>query len=114
MSVARLLRPSVVAVTGLVAGFAVARASGRREAGGAVFAVAGAWCARRWWNSLGPRSAVGLVGLYAGAMGGSHPLAKRLGPWPSVASVSALVAAASELVTWRYAPARRSGGAGAH
>lgn len=113
MSVARLLRPSVVSVTGLMAGFAVARASGRREAGGAVFAVAGAWCARRWWKSLGPGAAVGLVGLYVGAMGGSHPLAKRIGPWPSVASVSALVATVSEVFTWRYAPARRGAGAGA-
>jgi hypothetical protein len=91
------LRPSVVAVSGLVAGFAVARGSGRRELGGAVFAVAGAWCGRRWWSSLGPRTAIGLGTLYLGAMGGSHPLAKRIGAWPSVAAVSALVATASEL-----------------
>jgi hypothetical protein len=97
MSVFGLARPSVVAVSGLVAGFAVARTSGRRELGGAVFALAGAWCARRWWSSLGPGRAVGLVGLYSGAMGGSHPLAKRIGAWPSVAVVSAVVAAASEL-----------------
>ena len=95
------LRPSIVAVTGLVAGFAVARGSGRRELGGAVFAVAGAWCAGRWWSSLGPKTAIGLGTLYLGAMGGSHPLAKRIGAWPSVAVVSALVATASEVSRWR-------------
>ncbi|HET9077806.1 MAG TPA: hypothetical protein VFN68_12810 [Acidimicrobiales bacterium] len=92
-----LLRPSLMAVTGLVAGFAVARSSGRREVGGAVFAAAGAYSARRWWKALGAGRALALLGLYAGAMGGSHPLAKRIGAWPSVAAVSAAVAAASEL-----------------
>ncbi len=107
MPVAGLFRPSVVCVTGLVAGFAVARASGRREVGGAIFALAGAWCARRWWKLLGPGAAVGLVGLYAGALGGSHPLAKKIGAWPSVACVSALVAGVSEVLTWRLAPPSR-------
>lgn len=45
---------------------------------------------------MGPRAAAGLVGLYAGAMGASHPLAKRIGAWPSVVAVSAVVAGASE------------------
>ena len=30
-------------------------------------------------------------------MGGSHPLAKKLGPWPSVLTVAAVTAGASEL-----------------
>ena len=94
----RLLRPSVVAATGLVAGFFVARRTGRRPLGGAVFAAAGAWCARRWWSRLGPAPALALSGLYAAAMGGSHPLAKRLGAWPSVATVTAVTAATAELV----------------
>ena len=92
-----LLRPSVVAATGLIAGFSVARSSGRREAGGAVFAVAGGWCARQWNRAMGRNGAAGMVGLYTGAMGASHPLAKRIGPWPSVLAVSALVAGASEV-----------------
>lgn len=101
MSGPAVLRPSVVAVTGLVAGFAVARTTGRREVGGAVFGIAGAWCARRWTRSLGAGPAVGLAALYAGAMGGSHPLAKRIGAWPSVAAVSGLVAAVSEVADRR-------------
>ncbi len=101
MSVSLLARPSVAAVSGLVAGFTVARATGRREVGGAIFALAGAWSGRRWWKSLGPVAGVGLLGLYAGAMGGSHPLAKKIGAWPSVAAVSTLVAVVSEVAMWR-------------
>jgi hypothetical protein len=32
-------------------------------------------------------------------MGGSHPLARRIGAWPSVAGVTAIAVAAAELVT---------------
>lgn len=93
---ASALRPSLLSVTGLVAGFAVARSSGRRELGGAVFAAAGVLSARQWVRSLGPARAAGLVGLYAAAMGSSHPLAKKIGAWPSVLAVSAVVATVSE------------------
>ncbi len=37
--------------------------------------------------------------LYVAAMGGSHPLAKKIGTWPSVLAVTATTAGASELVT---------------
>ena len=90
---------SAVAALGLVGGFAVARWSGRRELGGALFAAAGAWCARDWYRTSGPGVAAGLSALYLAAMGGSHPLAKRIGAWPSVAAVTAVTAAAAELVT---------------
>lgn len=101
MSRPALLRPSLVAVAGLVGGFVTARRTGRRETGGAVFAAAGAWCARRWSKSLGAGSAVALAGLYTAAMGGSHPLAKKIGAWPSVAVVSGAVAAAAEVADRR-------------
>lgn len=84
-----------VAVAGLAGGFAVARWTHRRELGGLAFAVAGAWCAREWSRTSGPGVAAALTGLYVAAMGGSHPLAKTLGPWPSVAAVSAAVAGAA-------------------
>ena len=64
-----------------------------------MFAAAGAWCAREWYRSCGPAAAAGLSVLYTAAMGGSHPLAKKIGAWPSVAAVTAATAAASELVT---------------
>ena len=90
---------SAAAALGLVGGFTVARRTGRRELAGALFAVAGAWCARDWYRTSGPAAAAGLSALYLAAMGGSHPLAKRIGAWPSVAAVTAVTVAAAELVT---------------
>lgn len=92
---------SAVAAAGLVGGFAVARYSGRRELGGIVFAVAGAVCGRRWSRAAGPVGAAAMSALYTGAMGGSHPLAKKIGAWPSVLAVTAVTVAASEAVTRR-------------
>lgn len=91
--------PSLVAAGGLIGGFAAARYTRRREIGGALFAVAGAWCFREWRRSAGAVAAAGLSALYVAAMGGSHPLAKKVGPWPSVITVSAVTAAASECST---------------
>jgi hypothetical protein len=90
---------SAVAAVGLTGGFLVARRTGRRDLGGALFAVAGAWCARDWYRASGPKAAAGLSALYVAAMGGSHPLAKRIGAWPSVAAVTAVTVTAAELVT---------------
>jgi len=90
---------SAIAALGLTGGFLVARQTGRRELGGALFAAAGAWCARDWYRTSGPAAAAGLSALYVAAMGGSHPLAKRIGAWPSVVAVTAVTVAASELVT---------------
>jgi hypothetical protein len=36
--------------------------------------------------------------IYAAAMGGSHPLAKKVGPWPAVLGVAAATALASEVI----------------
>jgi len=90
---------SAAVALGLAGGFLVAQRTGRRELGGAVFAAAGAWCARDWYRASGPAAAAGLSTLYLAAMGGSHPLAKRIGAWPSVAAVTAVTVAAAELVT---------------
>jgi hypothetical protein len=92
------MSPSLVCAAGLIGGFTAARYTGRREVGGAVFALAGAWCARAWQRQSGRLASAGLGAVYTAAMGASHPLAKRLGPWPSVLAVSAVVAAASEAV----------------
>lgn len=92
-------RPSTLAVVGLVGGFAAARYSGKRALGGAVFAAAGAAAAPRLVRTAGPRGAATVAAIYAAAMGGSHPLAKKVGPWPAVLGVAAATAAASEIVT---------------
>jgi len=84
-------RPTAPLVaTGLIGGFATARYTGHRELGGAVLAAAGAICARSWLRSSGPGVTGLLLGLYAAAFGGSHPLAKKIGAWPSVLTVTAI------------------------
>jgi hypothetical protein len=93
------LMSSAVAASGLVGGFLLARATGHRELGGALFAAAGAWCARDWYRASGPTAAAGLSALYVAAMGGAHPLAKRIGAGPSVIAVTAATVAAAEVVT---------------
>jgi hypothetical protein len=84
-----------VVATGLVGGFAIARFSGRRELGGLFLAACGLWSARQWNRVGGPPLAVGLGLTYAGAFGVSHPLAKRIGAWPSVLAVTAGAAGAA-------------------
>ncbi len=73
--------PSVPAVAaGLVGGYAVARYTGVRPLGGAVLAVAGA-------------------AACLSAFGASHPLAKKIGAWPSVAAVTVAASALTAAVT---------------
>jgi hypothetical protein len=38
---------------------------------------------------------MGLLGIYAAAFAGSHPLAKRIGAWPAVLAAAAASGAAS-------------------
>lgn len=89
---------SAIAAAGLIGGFLAARQTGRRDLGGVLFAAAGAWCARDWYRASGPAAAAGLSAVYVAAMGGSHPLAKRIGAWPAVAVVTAVTVTTAELV----------------
>jgi hypothetical protein len=84
-----------VVATGLVGGFAIARYSGRRELGGLLLAGCGVWSAREWARKGGPGLAIGLGLTYAGAFGVSHPLAKKIGAWPAVFTVTAVAAGAA-------------------
>ena len=92
-----------VVATGLIGGYAIARAGGRRELGGLFLAACGAWSARRWNRVGGPGLAVGLGLTYAGAFGVSHPLAKRIGAWPSVLAVTAVASGAAAALSDRRA-----------
>ena len=95
-----------VAAGSLALGFAVAQATGVRPLGGVVLALGCGWCALRWRERVGGGRAAGLVGLYLAAFAGSHVLAHAIGAWPSVAVVSAVVAAGSYAVA-DAAPDRR-------
>lgn len=98
---ASVLSPSLSSAVGLIGGFALAQATKRRQLGGAVFAVAGGLSVREWNRAAGPLPATALGAVYTMAMGGSHPLAKQLGAWPSVLLVTAVTVLASEAVLRR-------------
>ncbi len=89
-----------VVAPGLAGGYATARFSGVRLAGGVVLAAAGARAAWSWRAAHGPAVAVAPGAVYLGAFAASHPLAARIGAWPSVALVTAVasgVAGAADL-----------------
>ncbi|MFC9236241.1 hypothetical protein ACFTZK_07255 [Streptomyces decoyicus] len=86
---------SVTAATGLLGGYAVARWTKKRPLGGVALAAAGAVAARGWQQKAGNATAAALSGAYVAAFAGSHPLAKKIGAWPSVIAVAGGVALAS-------------------
>ncbi|WP_046730562.1 hypothetical protein [Streptomyces humi] len=94
---------SVIAAGGLVGGYGVARWTKQRPLGGAVLAVAGVAAARQWRQRAGGKAAGALSAAYVAAFAGSHPLAKKVGAWPSVFGVAGAVALASWAVADRRA-----------
>lgn len=92
---------AVVAAGSLIGGYLVARETKVRPLGGAVLAAGGAWCGRQWLRRSGPVGTIVLSGIYLGGFGASHPLAKRIGAWPSVLAVAGVSAAASWLIADR-------------
>ncbi|WP_047871266.1 hypothetical protein [Nocardiopsis sp. RV163] len=84
---------SVLTTAGLIGGYTVARATGNRPLGGAVLAAFGAAAFETRRRRSGVGAAVALTGVYVGAFGLSHPLAKKVGAWPAVLGVTAVTAA---------------------
>ncbi|WP_114558661.1 hypothetical protein [Desertihabitans aurantiacus] len=91
-----------VVALGLVGGFLTARESGIRPLGGLLLAAAGALAGRTTMAKRGPGMTVALGALYLLGFGASHPLAKVLGAWPAVLSVTAVSAAAQHLLVDRH------------
>ena len=81
---------AVVAASGLVGGYGVARWTRKRQLGGVVLAVAGATAAQQWRQQAGGKAAGALTAAYVAAFAGSHPLAKKVGAWPAVLGAVAL------------------------
>ncbi|CAL9524393.1 hypothetical protein [Streptomyces sp. enrichment culture] len=92
---------SVVAASGIVGGYGVARWTRQRPLGGVVLAAAGTAAARQWQQRAGGAAASALTAAYVAAFAGSHPLAKRVGAWPAVFGVAGAVALASWAVADR-------------
>ena len=80
---------------GLVGGFAAAQQTGVRPLGGAAMLGANVVAARQWYAVGGAPLVAGLTAAYWTAMGVSHPLAKKVGTWPSVLGVTAAAAGAA-------------------
>ncbi|WP_435595189.1 hypothetical protein [Tsukamurella tyrosinosolvens] len=90
-----------IAAAGLVGGYYIARETGIRPLGGVVLASAGAAAAQGWYAKAGAGTAAALGAVYLGGFGASHPLAKKVGAWPSVLGVAAVAAGASYLLVDR-------------
>lgn len=86
---------SMLTAAGLVGGYAVATTSKNRRLGGAVAAAALVTAWEGWRRNAGPGTACALAATYLAALGGSHPLARRIGAWPSVLTVATATAAAA-------------------
>ncbi len=99
MKPAKDVNTAAVTAVGLIGGWLTARESGIRPLGGVLLGVAGAWAARTWYARHGWAAAAGLSALYVGAFGLSHPLAKRIGGWPSVLAVTAVASGTAYLVS---------------
>ncbi|MCC3289898.1 MULTISPECIES: hypothetical protein [unclassified Arthrobacter] len=89
-----LLTPLITSA-GLIGGYQTARSTGNRQLGGAVLAAAGAGAFALWKRDAGTGTAAALTAGYVAAFGLSHPLAKKMGAWPAVYTVTGAVAAAS-------------------
>lgn len=83
---------------GLIGGWLTARETGIRPLGGVILGAAGAYATRTWYAKAGLPGAAALLTTYLGAFGGSHPLAKKIGAWPAVLSVTAASTAAAAVI----------------
>jgi hypothetical protein len=99
---------SVVAALTLVAGYAVAAATGVRPLGGLVLLAGLGLCWVLWTDLAGRTAALALVVAFVVAFIGSHLLALAIGAWPSVLVVAALMAGLAWLVADCRAPASRA------
>jgi len=97
----RLTPTAPVAAGSLIAGYAVASASGSRPLGGVVLLAGGLWCVRAWTQRNDARTAVTLACTGLAAFALSHVLALAIGAWPAVL----LVAAAMAVAAWLRADA---------
>lgn len=93
---------AALSALGLIGGYGVASTTGNRPLGGAVLVAAGVAAGLKWKDQGAP-TATALTALYLAAFGGSHPLAKKMGAWPSVLTVTGVVAAASWALVDRVA-----------
>ncbi|HTX31926.1 MAG TPA: hypothetical protein VMD09_11095 [Solirubrobacteraceae bacterium] len=91
-----------LAAAGLIAGFAVATATGSRPLGGVVLAAFGVTCIVIWRRRDGLRTTIWLTAAGLAAFAVSHALGLIIGPWPAVL----LSAAAAAAAAWWYSDSK--------
>ena len=96
------LPSAAVVASGLIGGYAVARLTRIRALGGVVLFADGILAGRTWYASAGPATTAALSALYLGGFGASHPLARKIGAWPSVLAVTAVNAASCWALVDRF------------
>ncbi len=90
-----------ITALGLLGGYLTARETGIRPLGGVLLGAAGLFAGRTWLAKRGPGVTAALSAVYILGFGASHPLAKLIGAWPSVLSVTAVSAGSSWLLVDR-------------
>jgi hypothetical protein len=88
----RRLNTAPIAAAGLIAGYAVAVASGSRPLGGLVLVCCGLACVAIWLRRDGRRMAALLASAGLLAFAFSHVLGLLIGAWPAVLVVAAATA----------------------
>lgn len=83
---------ATLTTAGLIGGFQTARSTGNRPLGGAVLAAAGAAAFASCQRDAGAGRAAAVTATYLVGFGASHPLAKKIGAWPAVYTVTAATA----------------------
>ncbi|WP_432544098.1 hypothetical protein [Kineococcus sp. SYSU DK002] len=83
--------PALIAPA-VLGGYAVGRGTGNRRLAG-VALLAGLGAALPRWGRRSPALAAALALGTVGLVGASHPLSKRVGPWPAVLTTTAAAAA---------------------
>ncbi|WP_341854254.1 hypothetical protein [Brachybacterium sp. GPGPB12] len=96
---AESVKTAPVVAAGLIGGWLTARETGIRPLGGVVLAAAGLYAGRTWLARRGPATTAVLGATYVLGFGLSHPLAKRIGAWPAVLTVTAASATASAMLS---------------
>ena len=96
---AESVKTAPVVAAGLIGGWLTARETGIRPLGGVVLAAAGIYAGRTWLARRGPATTAVLGATYVLGFGLSHPLAKKIGAWPAVLTVTAASAGAAALLS---------------
>jgi tetrahydromethanopterin S-methyltransferase subunit C len=97
-----------LAASGLIAGFAVAQASGSRPLGGVVLGAFGLGCIAVWLARDERVVAAKLTGVGLSMFVLSHLLGLAIGAWPSVLLSAGVVALACDRLSDAPARARRA------